>query len=154
MPVLTCDPREGVSGDQVLNPSCFALPTPGSNGNYIFPDLRGPAYTNHDFAVFKNFPMGGTRKFQFRASFTNVFNHPQRFFDDNTNLRLQYTNGQLSNSQLRRPAAGQQVRPPHRPARLQDVLLAARRLRSRPRRLRSGHRSDKARLRPGLLCLG
>ena len=44
MPVLTCDPREGVSGDQVLNPSCFALPTPGSNGNYIFPDLRGPGY--------------------------------------------------------------------------------------------------------------
>ena len=42
--------------------------------------------------------MGGTRKFQFRASFTNVFNHPQRFFDDNTNLKLQYTNGQLSNT--------------------------------------------------------
>ena len=38
--------------------------------------------------MFKNFPMGGTRKFQFRASFTNVFNHPQRFFDDNMNLRL------------------------------------------------------------------
>ncbi len=100
MPVLTCDPRQGLSGDQVLNPSCFALPTPGSNGNYIFPDLRGPAYTNHDFAVFKNFPMGGSRKFQFRASFTNVFNHPQRFFDDNENLKLQFTNGQLSNTQF------------------------------------------------------
>ena len=100
MPVLTCDPRQGLSGDQVLNPSCFALPTPGSNGNYIFPSLRGPAYTNHDFAVFKNFPMGGSRKFQFRASFTNVFNHPQRFFDDNENLKLQFTNGQLSNTQF------------------------------------------------------
>ena len=84
MPVLTCDPREGLSGDQILNPSCFALPRPGQNGNYIFPNLRGPGYINHDFAVFKNFPMGGTRKFQFRASFTNVFNHPQRFLDDNT----------------------------------------------------------------------
>jgi len=100
MPVLTCDPRDGVSGDRVLNGACFSLPTPGSNGNYIFPDLRGPWYTNHDFAVFKNFPMGGSRKFQFRASFTNVFNHPQRFFDENTNLRLQYTNGQLSNTQF------------------------------------------------------
>jgi len=97
MPVLTCDPREGLSGDQVLNPSCFALPAAGSNGNYIFPNLRGPAYSNHDFAVFKNFPMGGSRKFQFRASFTNVFNHPQRFLDENTNLRLQFTNGQPSN---------------------------------------------------------
>jgi hypothetical protein len=100
MPVLTCDPRQNVSGDQLINPNCFALPTPGSNGSYIFPDLRGPAYTNHDFAVFKNFPMGGSRKFQFRASFTNVFNHPQRFFDDNTNLKLQFTNGQLSNTQF------------------------------------------------------
>ena len=74
------------------------LPTAGSNGNYIFPNLRGPAYTNHDFAIFKNFPMGGSRKFQFRASFTNVFNHPQRFLDENTNLRLQFANGQPSNS--------------------------------------------------------
>ena len=98
MPVLTCDPTQGVSGNQVLNPSCFAAPTPGSNGNYIFPNLRGPSYQNHDFAIFKNFPMGGSRKFQFRASFTNVFNHPQRFFDDNTNLRLQYTNGVMSNT--------------------------------------------------------
>jgi len=62
--------------------------------------VRGPGYINHDFAVFKNFPMGGARKFQFRASFTNVFNHPQRFFDDNTNLKLQFTNGQLSNTQF------------------------------------------------------
>ena len=120
----------------MINPSCFALPTPGSNGNYIFPDLRGPAYTNHDFAVFKNFPMGGTRKFQFRASFTNVFNHPQRFFDENTNLKLQYTNGQMTNS-IRRPAARQQVRPPHRPGRLQDVFLGP--VAPEPsRRLRSG----------------
>jgi carboxypeptidase family protein len=100
MPVLTCDPREGSSGDRILNGACFALPAAGSNGNYITPDMRGPGYQNHDFAVFKNFPMGGSRKFQFRASFTNVFNHPQRFLDDNTNLKLQYTNGQLSNTQF------------------------------------------------------
>lgn len=100
MPVLTCDPREGVSGDTIINGSCFTLPTVGSNGNYIFPDMRGPGYQNHDFAVFKNFQMGGARRFQFRASFTNVFNHPQRFLDDNTNLKLQYTNGQLDNAQF------------------------------------------------------
>jgi hypothetical protein len=41
--------------------------------------------------------MGGSRKFQFRASFTNVFNHPQRFFDDNQNLKLQFTNGRIDN---------------------------------------------------------
>ena len=31
--------------------SCFALPSPGKNGSYILPDLRGPAYMNHDFGA-------------------------------------------------------------------------------------------------------
>ena len=100
MPLLTCDPRAGTTGDQILNASCFALPAPGKNGNYIFPDLRGPAYINHDLGFFKNFKMGGARKFQFRASFTNVFNHPQRFLDDNRNLKLEYANGVMTNSQF------------------------------------------------------
>jgi hypothetical protein len=100
MPVLTCDPGAGLSGDQILNPNCFALPTPGTNGNYIMPTVRGPGYINHDFAVFKNFPFGNGRKFQFRAAFTNVFNHPQRFFDDNVNLNLDYANGVMTNSQF------------------------------------------------------
>jgi hypothetical protein len=97
MPLLTCDPGSGVSGDQYLNPDCFTLPSPGTNGNYIMPTVRGPGYINHDFAVFKNFKMGGSRKFQFRAALTNVFNHPQRFFDDNANLNLDYTNGVMTN---------------------------------------------------------
>jgi hypothetical protein len=99
MPVLTCDPREGTTGDQIVNPSCFALPTtPGQNGNYIFPTMRGPGYINHDFAVFKNFNMANGRKFQFRAWLTNIFNHPQRFLDDNVNLNLDYANGQLTSA--------------------------------------------------------
>lgn len=100
MPVLTCDPRNGTTGDQIINPSCFALPSSGKNGNYIFPDMRGPAYMNHDLGLFKNFKISGARKFQFRASFTNVFNHPQRFLDDNRNLKLEYTNGVMTNTQF------------------------------------------------------
>ena len=98
MPVITCDPLSGVSGDYVFNASCFALPARGQNGSYIMPDMRGPAYMNHDFGVFKNFVFNDTRKFQFRASFTNVFNHPQRFLDDNANLKLDFTNGVMTNA--------------------------------------------------------
>jgi hypothetical protein len=98
MPVVVCDPREGTTGDQIVNPSCFALPTRGQNGTYIFPDLRGPSYINHDFGLFKNFNFANARKIQFRASFTNVFNHPQRFLDDNANLKLVYTNGVMTNA--------------------------------------------------------
>jgi carboxypeptidase family protein len=98
MPVITCDPLSGATGDQVFNPKCFALPSRGQNGSYIFPDMRGPGYINHDFGVFKNFVINDTRKFQFRASFTNVFNHPQRFLDDNANLKLDFTNGVMTNA--------------------------------------------------------
>jgi hypothetical protein len=98
MPAITCDPLSGVTGDYVFNASCFALPSRGTNGSYIFPDLRGPGYINHDFGVFKNFVINDTRKFQFRASFTNVFNHPQRFLDDNANLKLEFQNGVMTNA--------------------------------------------------------
>src|SRR5687767_15630894 len=46
------------------------------------------SYMNHDLGVFKNFNFAGARKFQFRASFTNVLNHPQRYLDDAINLKL------------------------------------------------------------------
>jgi len=97
MPVLTCDPTSGLRGEEIFNPRCFALPTPGFNGSYIFPDLRGPSYVNHDFGLFKNFNFANSRKIQFRASFTNVFNHPQRFIDDNRALKLDFQNGVLNN---------------------------------------------------------
>jgi hypothetical protein len=100
MPMITCDPRRGTTGDQIINPNCFALPSPGHNGNYIFPDMRGPWYMNHDLGIFKNFKISDERKFQFRASFTNIFNHPQRFLDDNANLKLTYTNGVMTNSEF------------------------------------------------------
>lgn len=97
MPVITCDPKSGVDDDQLFNAGCFALPAPGQNGSYIFPDLRGPGYINHDFGVFKNFSFPNNQKFQFRASFTNVFNHPQAFLDDNRNLKLEFQNGVMTN---------------------------------------------------------
>ena len=33
----------------------------------MWPNIEGPHYFNHDFSVFKNFPIGGNKKFQFRA---------------------------------------------------------------------------------------
>ena len=39
-------------------------------------------YQNHDLSLFKNFPIGGHKKAQFRFSASNVFNHPQRQPDD------------------------------------------------------------------------
>ena len=124
MPVLTCDPRG--SGDTPIIANCFAAPAAGQLGNYIWPNITGPSYMNHDLSAFKNFPINGNRKFQFRLSAYNVFNHPQRTFDDPTNLTLHFTNGVMDERELRRAAAGQQVRPPHRPDGVQVLLLGQR----------------------------
>jgi hypothetical protein len=93
-PVITCNPGKDVPNGYLFNPNCFAPPSVGQNGNYIFPYLKGQSYLNHDFSIFKNFPMGnGDKRLQLRFSAYNVFNHPIRFPDDGTNLTLRFADG-------------------------------------------------------------
>ena len=89
MPVITCDPLSGVSGDYVFNASCSA-PSRGSNGSYDHAGLARPSYLNHDFGCSRIFNIIW---FQFRASFSNIFNHPQRFLDDNAEPEARLPNG-------------------------------------------------------------
>jgi hypothetical protein len=96
MPILTCDPRG--SGDVLARAECFAAPAVGELGNFIWPNIEGPWYSNHDLSLFKNFPFGDNKKFQFRISAYNVFNHPQRAPDDPTNLQLTFTRGVQTNA--------------------------------------------------------
>ena len=63
MPTLTCDPRG--DGDVLARAECFAAPTPGVLGDYVWLNIEGPWYKNHDLSVFKNVPFGGNKKFQF-----------------------------------------------------------------------------------------
>jgi hypothetical protein len=96
MPILTCDPRG--SGDVLVNAECFSAPSVGQLGNFVFPNAQGSWYSNHDLSVFKNFPIGGHKKAQFRLSAYNVLNHPQRQPDDNVNLNLNFVNGVQTNT--------------------------------------------------------
>lgn len=88
-PVLTCDPRKGVSGDQYANLNCFAPPAPGQSGAYVFPYLKGPGYNSHDLTLAKTFAITETKKLQLRASANNFLNHPLKSLQEN-NLNLQY----------------------------------------------------------------
>ena len=100
-PILTCDPTVDVPSGFYFNPSCFSAPTPGNNGNFIFPYIKGQPYTNHDLSLFKNFNIGSKgQKLQFRTSAYNVFNHPIAFPDPTTNLILNFDNGVLSNPEF------------------------------------------------------
>jgi len=102
MPIVTCDPREGLADGQYINGSCFGTPIPGQNGNLgtngslILPYLSGPAFFNWDMSVFKNFKVAEGKNLQFRASFFNWMNHPVRSFtngDANLRLDLENNNG-------------------------------------------------------------
>ncbi len=93
-PVITCDPMANVPSGYLFNPSCFAAPTPGHNGSYVFPYMKTQAYTDLDLSLFKNFPIGSKGyKLQLRFSGYNVLNHPIAFPDVANNLTLHYTNG-------------------------------------------------------------
>jgi len=93
-PVVTCDPRANVPSGYLFNPSCFAAPTPGNNGNYVIPYIKTQAFTDFDLSLFKNFPLGkGGQKIQLRLSGYNVLNHPIAYPDPTNNLTMHFTNG-------------------------------------------------------------
>jgi len=79
-PVLKCNPRSGLGAHQYLNPSCFAVPAIGTNGQYIEPYAHGPAFFNTDLSLEKGFGLGGDRRLRFRYAAFNFINHPLNSF--------------------------------------------------------------------------
>ncbi len=77
-----------------LNPAAFARPAPGQLGTLGKGAVRGKPITNIDFSLSKNFRFKERYRFQFRAEFFNVFNHPN-FVGFDTDIRNS-TFGQLN----------------------------------------------------------
>jgi hypothetical protein len=88
-PVLTCNPKSHLGSHQYLNPSCFALPAIGTNGQYIEPYAHGPAFFNTDLTLEKGFNLGEGRDLRFRIAGFNFINHPLNSFG--TGYALQTT---------------------------------------------------------------
>ncbi len=76
VPLLTCDPRKGLSSGQYFNASCFTLPPPGQEGNIIWPYIHGPAFFNSDLAIYKRFAFKEHQRVELRFSAFNFLNHP------------------------------------------------------------------------------
>src|SRR5262249_20596458 len=57
-------------------PCYFTDPFAGNIGNLGRNAFRGPDFTNVDFSLQKNFRVTENKKFQFRADFFNLLNHP------------------------------------------------------------------------------
>ena len=76
-PTYTCDPRLGGGdvGDKILDLSCISVPAFGQNGDLVPPyNIRTPTRVNQDLTLFKNFPVKGDQRVQFRVGFFNLFN--------------------------------------------------------------------------------
>ncbi len=73
---MTCDPRSGLKDKQFVNGACLALPAFGTNGDFNYPYLRGPAFFNSDLSAQKAFHIGEKKTILFRYSAFNFLNHP------------------------------------------------------------------------------
>jgi hypothetical protein len=87
-PTVTCNPTSGLHAHQYVNMSCFGVSAPGTNGQYQFPYIHGPAYFNSDLAVFKTFKITERQNLEFRASAFNFLNHPLDSFQNNGDLKM------------------------------------------------------------------
>jgi hypothetical protein len=77
----------------MFNPSCFALPKVGTNGNYNLPYMKAQPYWNLDLSLFKNFRLGGDKQLQLRFNAYNALNHAIAAPDQGQNLPLRFENG-------------------------------------------------------------
>ena len=95
-PLLTCNPRSGLTGHEYINPNCFAAPTQvGQNGGTILPPIYGPGFFNTDLALFKNFKIMEGKTLQFRFDGYNFLNHPLWSFNGG-NLGLSFNPNTLA----------------------------------------------------------
>ncbi len=67
-----------------FNTAAFAVPTFGTYGDAGRNSIRGPNYWDWDASVFRNFPVGEGRQFQFRAEAYNLANHVNLGLPDGT----------------------------------------------------------------------
>jgi hypothetical protein len=79
--VLTCDPnisRSDRNFDRQFATECVTPPTDQFKlGTATNDEYLGPGFMNWDISFFKNVPMGGARRLQFRVELYNAFNTDQ-----------------------------------------------------------------------------
>jgi hypothetical protein len=76
-PSYSCNPGLGNNkvGTKVLDINCISVPAFGQQGDLVPPfNIRQPMRFNTDLTLFKNFPIQGDQKLQFRMGFFNLFN--------------------------------------------------------------------------------
>jgi Carboxypeptidase regulatory-like domain len=99
-PTLKCNPRSNLVAHQYINGACFGVPNIGTNGQYFYPYVHGPAFVTSDLTAEKGFSLGGERSIKFRVAAFNFLNHPLTSFvpqnANEVNLNLSDTSSNAS----------------------------------------------------------
>jgi len=99
-PRIVCDPhlpRSERTFERQFRTECIAPRDDEFRvGSASGDEFQGPGYMNWDVSVFKNVPVGGTRRLQFRVELYNAFNTYQ-WTGVNTNATFNYITGALTN---------------------------------------------------------
>jgi hypothetical protein len=100
-PDIVCNPtlpRGQRTFDRQFKTECIAPPGDQFRlGNSLGDELLGPGFMNWDISVFKNVPMGGTRRLQLRVELYNAFNTDQ-WNGVNTAATFDFVTGKQTNS--------------------------------------------------------
>jgi len=80
-PVLKGNPH-GTKAHQYINGAAFSLAPLGTQGQYDYGNLRGPAYFNTDIAVRKQFNLAGKKSLQLRVAAFNFINRANYTFSN------------------------------------------------------------------------
>jgi hypothetical protein len=88
LPIYTCDPSDGLSGEEKISLSCLSAPDIGEYGVRQLPYVSGPSYFNQDLAIHKSFAITERQKVEVRMSAFNIFNHPLWAFNGWEPLKL------------------------------------------------------------------
>jgi hypothetical protein len=70
------DPHKNVPKGDGFNPAAYAAPAQYTYGTAGRNSLRSAHLINMDASIFRQFPIGGDRRFEFRLETFNLFNHP------------------------------------------------------------------------------
>lgn len=73
---LVGDPHKNVPKGYDFNPSAYQTPADFTFGTAGRNSLRSAHYINMDASIFRQFPVWGERRFEFRLEAFNLFNHP------------------------------------------------------------------------------
>ena len=73
----------------MVQPGSFAVPAPGSFGDFHRNTIYGPGIANFNMSLFKNFNFTENTRIQLRFEAFNVFNHTQ-WGNMNNNLSAPY----------------------------------------------------------------